>query len=153
MREQKERRLARAAADPSLIPHGTKSAYINWDCRCQQCKDAYREVRGGGATATSGLPWTSEQVAMALSNRPIAEIAAQLGRSYQAVVNIRYRRRPRPSLDISSDSFGGAAVDAVSRRSAELANGGAVNSASHVATNVVFSNTSVAASDATNGDR
>jgi hypothetical protein len=28
---------ARGRADPSLIPHGTKSGYSNWGCRCDEC--------------------------------------------------------------------------------------------------------------------
>lgn len=44
----KASRLARAAADPSVIPHGTVSGYRNWGCRCAECRAA-----GSAATAYS----------------------------------------------------------------------------------------------------
>lgn len=30
-------RAARLAADPSLAPHGDRSTYTNWGCRCADC--------------------------------------------------------------------------------------------------------------------
>jgi hypothetical protein len=38
-RQQTEKRVARAAEDPSLIPHG-RGGYTNWECRCDVCTTA-----------------------------------------------------------------------------------------------------------------
>jgi hypothetical protein len=43
--EQRRRRIARAAADPSLVPHGTRNGYDNWGCRCEDCLEATRARR------------------------------------------------------------------------------------------------------------
>jgi len=64
--EQRARRAdarARGQADPSLIPHGTSSAYCYWGCRCGICKRAHairqaacyrRRVQRAGAEAAGG---------------------------------------------------------------------------------------------------
>lgn len=31
---------ARAAADPALIPHGTRCGYLYWGCTCGDCRAA-----------------------------------------------------------------------------------------------------------------
>jgi hypothetical protein len=93
---QKRERVTRAAADPSLIPHGTQSGYINWLCRCPACKDANRALRNPAARPSNGYqPWTDEERAMAMQDRPIREIAAELGRTYNAVLAMRYQQRHR----------------------------------------------------------
>lgn len=48
------RRKARAAADPSVVPHGTVSGYRNWGCRCDPCC-----LAGRAASAKSRVRWTS----------------------------------------------------------------------------------------------
>jgi hypothetical protein len=37
LQEYKARAQARAAADPSVVPHGTVSGYDYWGCRCNAC--------------------------------------------------------------------------------------------------------------------
>lgn len=94
--DQKARRLARAAEDPSLIPHGTQSGYINWNCRCPKCVEANRTKRNPRRKADNAYrPWTAAERAVAMQNRPVREIAAELGRSYYAVLTVRYLDRQR----------------------------------------------------------
>lgn len=51
----------RAAADPSLVPHGTRSGYAYWGCKCGACAE---EARLAQATVRArrkqrlGLPLT-----------------------------------------------------------------------------------------------
>ena len=42
-RQQTADRVARAALDPSLIPHG-RGGYTNWECRCPVCTKANTEA-------------------------------------------------------------------------------------------------------------
>ena len=53
----RERARARAAADPSLIPHGEYGGYTYWACRCPKCKEAcaayWRGYRARKAAAAS----------------------------------------------------------------------------------------------------
>lgn len=42
--EKRAAARARAAADPSLIPHGTSSGYVYWGCRCIPCTAAQTAV-------------------------------------------------------------------------------------------------------------
>jgi hypothetical protein len=42
-RRENKSRTERLKADPGLAEHGTFSTYINWGCRCDQCRDACRE--------------------------------------------------------------------------------------------------------------
>lgn len=39
-KEEKRRRIARLAADPTIIKHGTYNGYHNWGCRCDPCMNA-----------------------------------------------------------------------------------------------------------------
>ena len=48
-----------------------------------------------------GLPWTEEEFAEAMSDRPVRETALLLGRSYEGVVRARQRRRKMLGLDIT----------------------------------------------------
>lgn len=36
------RRKARLEADPTLMPHGQRTTYSNWGCRCEECRAAMR---------------------------------------------------------------------------------------------------------------
>ncbi|WP_242882651.1 hypothetical protein [Actinomadura litoris] len=95
---QTRNRLIRAAADPSLIPHGTQTGYINWRCRCEECAAANRAQRSPDADARPSnghRPWTDDERAMAMQDRPVREIAAELGRTYNAVLAMRYQMRHR----------------------------------------------------------
>jgi hypothetical protein len=40
MAAQRDRRVARLAADPSVVAHGLASTYNNWGCRCPECTTA-----------------------------------------------------------------------------------------------------------------
>jgi len=40
--------MARVAADPTLIPHGTANGAQNYDCRCEPCVEARRAARRVG---------------------------------------------------------------------------------------------------------
>ena len=51
----RKRAKERAAADPSLVPHGTYRGYTYWGCRCVECRGAsaaywrdYRARRAAG---------------------------------------------------------------------------------------------------------
>lgn len=48
-----------------------------------------------------GTPWTEEEFAEAMSDRPVRETALLLGRSYKSVVRARQRRRKMLGLDIT----------------------------------------------------
>lgn len=37
---------ARAALDPSVVPHGTASGYTYWGCRCPRCLGAIKAQIG-----------------------------------------------------------------------------------------------------------
>ncbi|MBO2464468.1 hypothetical protein [Actinomadura violacea] len=91
---QKRDRVIRAAADPSLVPHGTQSGYVNWSCRCTPCCEANRAARHSADRAVNGYrPWTDAERDIAMQDRPIREIAAELGRTYHAVLTMRYQQR------------------------------------------------------------
>lgn len=49
----------------------------------------------------NGEPWTEEDFAEAMSDRPVRETALMLGRSYKSVVRARQRRRKMLGLDIT----------------------------------------------------
>lgn len=60
-----------------------------------------------------GLPWTEEEFAEAMSDRPVRETALLLGRSYKSVVRARQRRRKMLGLGITylktdSDPYDGS---------------------------------------------
>lgn len=46
LKERHDKRVALGRADPSLIPHGTRRGYADWDCRCEDCAEAWRVARG-----------------------------------------------------------------------------------------------------------
>ncbi len=90
-RRQRDKRLARAAQDPSLIPHG-RGGYTNWGCRCEVCTKAntdaccaYRRARRErrkadevaerilDATKTELPPAEQERLASYLRDRQGAE--------------------------------------------------------------------------------
>lgn len=41
MARAKVRRVARATADPTIVPHGTCNGYGNYGCRCRPCTEAW----------------------------------------------------------------------------------------------------------------
>ncbi|KAB2344828.1 hypothetical protein [Actinomadura rudentiformis] len=93
--EQKADRLARAAADPSIVPHGTTSGYINWDCRCDPCTDAYSQSRGKRPTKVkpTNRRWTPREAELVMQDVPLQALAEALGRTYNAVLTKRYLQR------------------------------------------------------------
>ena len=44
VRQERQRRAERLAADPSLAPHGSSATYGNWGCRCESCAAAHAQV-------------------------------------------------------------------------------------------------------------
>jgi hypothetical protein len=48
---ESDARAARLAKDPSIAPHGVWSTYVNWRCRCQECR----------AAAAIGWRWNRER--------------------------------------------------------------------------------------------
>ena len=61
----------------------------------------------------NGEPWTEEDFAEAMSDRPVRETALMLGRSYKSVVRARQRRRKMLGLGITylktdSDPYDGS---------------------------------------------
>lgn len=87
---------------PAEAYHRRKERMGSWSVKCKTCHD--REARAGwnqrqeasraGATA-KGQPWTAEETRLALEDRPIEEIAAELGRTYASVVRRRNAVRKR----------------------------------------------------------
>lgn len=53
-RRIKEDLVARGAADPDLIPHGTIGGYSNWECRCPDCKRANADSSAAWRAAHPG---------------------------------------------------------------------------------------------------
>lgn len=53
--EQRTRRRARLAADPTLACHGVYTTYRNWGCRCDPCGD--RQFRSAAAAASGERRW------------------------------------------------------------------------------------------------
>lgn len=44
-KEERRKRMARLAADPTIIKHGTYNGYHNWGCTCDPCLNAALNTR------------------------------------------------------------------------------------------------------------
>lgn len=91
---------------PAEAYHPRPERQGSWSVKCRDCHD--REARAAlderqrqsqaGATA-KGQPWTVDEIMTALQDRPISELADELGRTYASVVRVRWtaRKRNRPT--------------------------------------------------------
>jgi hypothetical protein len=64
-RARRRRRQERAAADPSIIPHG-KNGYADWGCRCDICAGEHRRQNRERLGFQPAKTWTEEQQELAV---------------------------------------------------------------------------------------
>jgi hypothetical protein len=76
---------ARAAADPTVVPHGTRGGYDNWRCRCEDCKAAKSQANAEARARRLGIP---------VPDRPVPK-GEPLSR---AEITARYRERHKETL-------------------------------------------------------
>ena len=88
------RRQRASQASPDEIPHGTPSGYINWKCRCTPCQEARDRYYNVGTAANKYKEWTPlENLYILTSEKPVMQLAEDLGRTYAAVVAQRKKLR------------------------------------------------------------
>ncbi|HET7355542.1 MAG TPA: hypothetical protein VFJ09_02595 [Nocardioidaceae bacterium] len=87
---------------PAEAYHRRRERMGSWSVKCRSCHD--QEARAGwdqrqeasrARAARRGQPWTVQETRLALEDRPVEEIAGDLGRTYAAVVRRRDRVRGR----------------------------------------------------------
>ncbi len=64
-RLRRQRRIDRAKADPSIIPHG-ELGYADYGCRCEVCTQGKREATRKQRGSEPRREWTEEEIARAL---------------------------------------------------------------------------------------
>jgi hypothetical protein len=64
-RQRRQRRMDRAAANPSIIRHG-KNGYADYGCRCSICMDTRRNYNRARLGQEPAKTWTEDEIASVL---------------------------------------------------------------------------------------
>jgi ParB-like chromosome segregation protein Spo0J len=106
-RKSKHSARERLQKGEAEIEHGKLSSYYYWGCRCEACCQAATRVSGAyrteaqaeslAAATNYGKQWTGPELEIAArDDLTTKEVAAMLGRSFAAVVNMRRLLRCDP---------------------------------------------------------